>query len=162
MIDFGKDTDTGADPGADSGAALSRLQDTALRLLAGLNRPPRSMRLRTDQAEICLEWPEQAGPAPVPGVAAADQQLPVADDGATYLTAEMVGAFYRSPEPGAPPFVQVGDIVRQGEQIGIIEAMKLMIPAEATAAGRVREVLVTDGAAVAYGDRLFVIEPIDG
>ncbi|GGQ86310.1 acetyl-CoA carboxylase biotin carboxyl carrier protein [Couchioplanes azureus] len=150
--------------GTESGAALDQLQDTALRLLAGLNRPPRSMKLRNDGAEIQLEWPEQAAAAstaPVlgPADATAPVTAPAATDDGAYLTAEMVGAFYHAPEPGAAPFVQVGDAIRQGQQIGIIEAMKLMIPAEAAVAGTVRQVLVADGAMVEYGDRLFLIDP---
>jgi acetyl-CoA carboxylase biotin carboxyl carrier protein len=143
------------------GAAIEELRHAALRLLAGLARPPRSLTLRTDRTEIQLEWPEQPGPRP--GPSEADTARPVAaGDEQTYLTADMVGAFYPCPEPGAPPFVAAGDVVAKGQQVGIIEAMKMMIPYEATHAGRVVEVLVAEGAAVAYGDRLFAIDPTDG
>ncbi|MFD3702469.1 acetyl-CoA carboxylase biotin carboxyl carrier protein [Nocardia sp. NPDC058658] len=76
------------------------------------------------------------------------------------LTAETVGVFYRSPEPGAAPFVSVGDPVRAGRQVGIIEAMKLMIPVTAAEEGVVAELLVDDGAAVEHGQPLIVFEAL--
>ena len=56
---------------------------------------------------------------------------PVADDGLHYVCAAIVGTFYRGPEPGAAPFVSEGDMVRPGQQIAILEAMKMMMPVEA-------------------------------
>lgn len=76
------------------------------------------------------------------------------------LTAETVGVFYRSPEPGAAPFVSVGDPVRAGQQVGIIEAMKLMIPVTATTEGVVAELLVDNGDAVEHGQPLIVLEAL--
>lgn len=76
------------------------------------------------------------------------------------LTAETVGVFYRSPEPGAAPFVAVGDPVRAGQQVGIIEAMKLMIPVTATREGVVAELLVDNGDAVEHGQPLIVFEAL--
>lgn len=76
------------------------------------------------------------------------------------LTAETVGVFYRSPEPGAAPFVSVGDPVRAGQQVGIIEAMKLMIPVTATKEGVVAELLVDNGDAVEHGQPLIVFEAL--
>jgi acetyl-CoA carboxylase biotin carboxyl carrier protein len=78
-----------------------------------------------------------------------------------YVTAHMVGVFYRAAQPGDGPFADLGDVLELGQQVGIIEAMKLMIPVEADVAGRVVEVLVSDGAAVEYGDRLFAVEPVE-
>ena len=72
---------------------------------------------------------------------------------------QVVGMFYRSREPGAEPFVQPGDVVRPGQQVGIIEAMKLMIPVEADLDGQVLDALLADGTPVEYGDRLFAVEP---
>ncbi|MEV6060326.1 acetyl-CoA carboxylase biotin carboxyl carrier protein subunit [Nocardia asteroides] len=76
------------------------------------------------------------------------------------LTAETVGVFYRSPEPGAAPFVSVGDPVRAGQQVGIIEAMKLMIPVTATREGVVAELLVDNGDAVEHGQPLIEFEAL--
>ncbi|WP_067804793.1 acetyl-CoA carboxylase biotin carboxyl carrier protein [Nocardia beijingensis] len=76
------------------------------------------------------------------------------------LTAETVGVFYRAPEPGAAPFVAEGDPVRAGQQVGIVEAMKLMIPVTATREGRVAEFLVENGEAVEHGAPLLVLEVV--
>jgi acetyl-CoA carboxylase biotin carboxyl carrier protein len=73
------------------------------------------------------------------------------------LCAGTVGTFYRAPEPGAAPFVAEGDTVRPGQQVAIIEAMKLMIPVEAERAGVVIEFLVADRAPVEYGQPLMLL-----
>jgi acetyl-CoA carboxylase biotin carboxyl carrier protein len=69
----------------------------------------------------------------------------------------MVGTFYRAPSPGADPFVQVGDTVKEGQTICIIEAMKLLNEIESDLAGVIKEILVENGQAVEYGQPLFVI-----
>jgi acetyl-CoA carboxylase biotin carboxyl carrier protein len=66
--------------------------------------------------------------------------------------------FYRAPQPGAPAFVSEGDLVAPGQQVAIIEAMKLMIPVEADRVGRISAVLVSDGQPVEYGQPLFALE----
>jgi acetyl-CoA carboxylase biotin carboxyl carrier protein len=84
-----------------------------------------------------------------------------ADGGAanlTYLTAPSVGVFYHSSEPGAAPFVQVGDHVTVGQQVGILEVMKLMIPIEAEIAGRIVEVCQPNATSVEYGERLLGLD----
>lgn len=78
-----------------------------------------------------------------------------------HVTAPTVGVFYAAPEPGAPPFVQPGDQVAPGQQIGIVEAMKLMIPVEADATGTVVEVLVASGTPVEFGERLLALAATD-
>ena len=70
----------------------------------------------------------------------------------------MVGTFYRSASPGAPAFVEIGSVVKLGEPICIIEAMKIMNEIEADAAGTIREILCENGQAVEFGQPLFVIE----
>jgi oxaloacetate decarboxylase alpha subunit len=72
----------------------------------------------------------------------------------------MVGVFYRAPEPGAPPFVEVGDVVVQGQTLCLIEAMKLFNELKADAAGRVRAIHAENGETVEYGQLLFELEPI--
>jgi len=69
----------------------------------------------------------------------------------------MVGTFYRSPSPGAKAFVEVGQTVKAGDTLCIIEAMKLLNEIEAEVAGEVKEVLVDNGQPVEYGQPLFVI-----
>ncbi|WP_052914431.1 acetyl-CoA carboxylase biotin carboxyl carrier protein [Protofrankia coriariae] len=68
-----------------------------------------------------------------------------------------MGVFYRAPEPGAKPFVAEGDLITRGQQVAIIEAMKLMIPVEADASGRVLEILVADGTPVEHGQPLLTV-----
>ncbi len=93
-----------------------------------------------------------AGAAPA-GAAAA----PPAPAGHT-LKSPMVGTFYRSPSPGAPSFVEVGQAVTKGQTLCIIEAMKLLNEIESDAAGTVKAILVENGQPVEYGQPLFVIE----
>lgn len=81
------------------------------------------------------------------------------DDGMQRVCAPMIGTFYHSPEPGAPPFVAVGDSVVPGQQIGILEVMKMMSSVEAHVPGTVREILVPDGGAVEFQQALIVVEP---
>ena len=70
----------------------------------------------------------------------------------------MVGTAFRAPEPGAKPYVEVGDTVRQGDTLLIIEAMKTMNQIPAPRAGRVTKILVDDGQPVEYGEPLLIIE----
>jgi acetyl-CoA carboxylase biotin carboxyl carrier protein len=75
------------------------------------------------------------------------------------ITSPMVGTFYRSPEPGAPPFVEVGQAVEPDTTVCIIEVMKLMNTLPAGCQGVVTQIRVGDGEAVEYGQLLIVIEP---
>lgn len=77
------------------------------------------------------------------------------------VTSPMVGTFYRAPAPDAPPYVEVGDRVRQGQTLCILEAMKLMNELESEVAGTVREVAVQNADPVEFGQILFRIE-LDG
>jgi acetyl-CoA carboxylase biotin carboxyl carrier protein len=74
------------------------------------------------------------------------------------LKAPMVGTFYRSPSPDAKVFVEVGQNVKAGETVCIIEAMKLMNEIEADATGMVKAILVENGQPVEYGQPLLIIE----
>jgi acetyl-CoA carboxylase biotin carboxyl carrier protein len=151
---------TAAEPDEDD--LLTPLRNCVLSLLDGFERAPKSLRVRAHQVEIEVEWPEQEAGAALPGHVTFHAETSPAVSGHEYLTAGNVGVFYRSPEPGAKPFVELGDTVTPGQQIGIIEAMKLMIPVEADAAGTIVEVLAADGASVEYGEKLFAIEPAGG
>lgn len=73
------------------------------------------------------------------------------------VASPMVGTFYRCPTPGAKAFVEVGDTVKKGQTICIIEAMKLMNEIEADADGVIKEVLVENGEPVEYGEPLFIM-----
>lgn len=94
-----------------------------------------------------------AAPAPVAAAAAVPEE-PVGHT----LKAPMVGTFYRSPSPGSPPFVEVGQSVSKGQTLCIIEAMKLLNEIESDVSGTVKAVLTENGQPVEYGQPLFVIE----
>ena len=74
------------------------------------------------------------------------------------ITSPLVGTFYSSPSPDAPSFVNVGDRVKKGQVIGIIEAMKLMNELESDFDGVVKEILVKDETVVEFGQPLFILE----
>ena len=75
------------------------------------------------------------------------------------IEAPMVGTFYRASSPTAEPYVSEGDLVKEGQILCIIEAMKLMNEVETRAAGRIAKILADNGQAVEYGQPLFLIEP---
>ncbi len=100
-------------------------------------------------------------PAPGPAAAAAPAAAPAAEpergQEGHLVKAPMVGTFYRSPSPDAKPFIEVGQAVKEGDTICIIEAMKLMNEIEADASGVVKAVLVENGQPVEYGQPLFIL-----
>mgnify|MGYP003137154583 FL=1 len=99
-----------------------------------------------------------AAPATEAASASAQQQpaTPAQPQGHA-VKAPMVGTFYRAPNPGASPFVEVGQSVKEGEPLCIIEAMKLLNEIEADKAGVIKEILVENGEPVEYGQPLFII-----
>ena len=103
--------------------------------------------------------PVMAAPAAAPAAsapAAPAAAPPEAQEGHV-VKAPMVGTFYRSPSPDAKPFVEVGQVVKEGDTICIIEAMKLMNEIEADASGSVKAILVENGQPVEYGQPLFIL-----
>jgi acetyl-CoA carboxylase biotin carboxyl carrier protein len=109
-----------------------------------------------------------AAPAPVMAPAAAESRAapaaapaagaePEAGQEGHVVKAPMVGTFYRSPSPDAKVFVEVGQAVKEGDTICIIEAMKLMNEIEADASGSVKAILVENGQPVEYGQPLFIL-----
>ena len=100
--------------------------------------------------------PSEASPAPPPATATpAEPGPPVPEE--HVVKAPMVGTFYRAPGPDAKAFVEVGQSVKEGQTICVIEAMKLMNEIEADATGMVRAILVENGQPVEYGQPLFII-----
>lgn len=101
--------------------------------------------------------PTAAAPAPAVAAAPAVEAAPARASGET-VNSPMVGTVYMSPQPGADPFVKVGDTVAAGQTIMIVEAMKTMNPIPAPRGGKIVELLVADGQPVEYGEPLAVIE----
>ena len=101
----------------------------------------------------------QSAPAPV-AVPVAAPVAPVVEEVAAghAVKSPMVGTFYRASSPGAKPFVEVGDSIKEGETICIIEAMKILNEIEADKSGTVTKILCENGQAVEYGQPLFIIE----
>jgi acetyl-CoA carboxylase biotin carboxyl carrier protein len=97
-----------------------------------------------------------AAPVAAPAAAAAPVQPEPGQEGHV-VKAPMVGTFYRSPSPDAKAFIEVGQSVKEGQTICIIEAMKLMNEIEADASGVVKAILVENGQPVEYGQPLFII-----
>lgn len=147
-------------------SVLADLRRHARQLVAEVAGPVRRVRLRSGDTVLEVEWHESAtaepGPAPqAPAVSPAPPPAPrpAAPTGRVEVRSPMVGTFYRAPEPGAAPFVTVGDMVRPGQVVGIVEAMKLMNEVTAERSGRVVEVLVGDGRPVEYDQPLVTLDP---
>ena len=111
------------------------------------------------QAAVAAPAPVAAAPAPAAAPAAGDTpaaSAPAASDKA--IKSPMVGTVYLSPEPGAKAFVSVGDKVKKGDTLLLVEAMKTFNPVEADKAGVVKEIYVSDAQPVEYGEALILIE----
>ena len=103
------------------------------------------------------DWAFSEAEAPAGGdKIAAVEALP---DGLLAIAAPLPGAFYRAPQPGAPPFVEVGDTVSENTVVGIIETMKLMNPVHAGCAGTIEQVIVENSAMVDGGVTIMHVRP---
>jgi acetyl-CoA carboxylase biotin carboxyl carrier protein len=99
-----------------------------------------------------VAWPAPLGGSPAPSAAAGSIEHPGA------VRAPIVGTAYLAPQPGAPPFVRLGDIIVEGQPLLIIEAMKVMNQIRAHRPGRVAQILVADAQPVEFGAVLMLIE----
>ncbi|MGH3685607.1 MAG: acetyl-CoA carboxylase biotin carboxyl carrier protein [Pseudonocardiaceae bacterium] len=153
-------------------ALLAEVRGSVLRLLAELPRMPQRVRVSARDVAVELQWPAPGPLPPVTVVATEAPALAVTDLAVTgpdgpppprghQVTAPTVGTFYRAPERGALPFVEVGDVVSPGHQVAILEVMKLMLPVEADRHGVVAEVLRRDGQPVEFGEPLFVLDLVE-
>lgn len=120
-------------------------------------------RIRVSRMQAGGVAPAFAMAPPTPAATtAASAPPPAATDSAKNhpgaVTSPMVGTVYVAPEPGAKPFVAVGDSVKDGQTLLLIEAMKTMNPIRAPRAGKVTQILVTNAAPVEYGEVLLIIE----
>ncbi len=123
------------------------------------------LRLKSRRAEIFSSAPAprptaavSGGPAEAPAAAAPKPGGPVKDPNVTIITAPLVGTFYRSPGPDAASFVEVGQRVKKGQTLCIIEAMKLMNELESDVDGVVVACLAENGRPVEYGEPLFHVK----
>jgi acetyl-CoA carboxylase biotin carboxyl carrier protein len=139
-------------------AVVSQARILATGLPGALSR----LSVTVGEHRVDIEWHEPVTTAAAGAVAAApaavEHVAETVSDGHA-VVAPLVGTFYLAPEPGAQAFVSEGDLVEAGQQIGIVEAMKIMNRIEADRAGRVAKILVADGSMVEYGQELLIIEP---
>lgn len=112
------------------------------------------------QGQVLMMQPQAQPMAAVahaaPAAAPAPEAAPAEPSGHV-VKSPMVGTFYRSSAPGSAPFVEIGTVVKEGDTLCIIEAMKLLNEIDADASGTIRQVLVENGQAVEFGQPLFII-----
>jgi acetyl-CoA carboxylase biotin carboxyl carrier protein len=119
------------------------------------------IRVVREQVAAVAHVPHAPRPAPAAApvaVAAEPAARELAESHPGAVRAPMVGTVYLTPEPGAPPFVSLGDEIREGQTLLIIEAMKVMNPIRAPRGGRLVQLLVNSGDPVEYGELLMIIE----
>jgi acetyl-CoA carboxylase biotin carboxyl carrier protein len=126
------------------------------------------IRIKSGAGQVAVAVPQIVAAAPVMAPVAAPAAsapvpaaAPAEDDGGelAIVKSPIVGTFYRAAEPGAKAFASVGDVVRKGQVLCIIEAMKLMNEIDSEYDGEITSVYVENGQAVQYGERLFAIRP---
>ncbi|GGQ81169.1 acetyl-CoA carboxylase biotin carboxyl carrier protein [Couchioplanes azureus] len=173
------------DDGGYHALLLEQMRRSVAAMAGDATTPLRRVRLSLGAATVEVEWesrtpvepvhlpvltapaavaatPAAAPAVPAPAVAVpAAAPEPGAAPGEHVITSPLVGTFYTTPEPGAAPFVKVGDTVVAGQQIGIVEAMKLMNPVEADRSGTVLRLLAGSGDAVEYEQGLIVVAATD-
>jgi acetyl-CoA carboxylase biotin carboxyl carrier protein len=147
-------------------SVLELVRGNAVQLLAALRHPPSALRIHAGGVVVEAEWPVNGtatgavdGDAHGAIAAGDDAQAGETATERHALRAPAVGVFYRAPEPGAKPFVDVGDSVRAGQQVAIVEIMKLMVPVHADVGGMIVEVLKENGDHVEYDEALFALDP---
>ena len=106
---------------------------------------PHAAMIATPKAEVVIPVPEAA--------------TELAKTNEVTVSSPIVGTFYRAPAPDKAPYVQAGDMVKKGQVLCIVEAMKLMNEIESETSGKILQILIENGQPVEYGQPLFVIEP---
>ncbi|MGH3694679.1 MAG: acetyl-CoA carboxylase biotin carboxyl carrier protein [Pseudonocardiaceae bacterium] len=135
-------------------AALETLVRSVIEISRIAPHLPSRISVRFGCASVEVQWP-------VAGGASHESVADPTVDHRDGVRSPLVGTFYRAPEPGAPPFVEVGDSVQAGQQVAVVEAMKLMNTIVADRAGRISEVLVDDGQPVEFDQLLFLLTPLE-
>jgi acetyl-CoA carboxylase biotin carboxyl carrier protein len=138
---------------------LRTVCDAARELVAAAPAQPATVRVQAADIVVEMAWANTAATAPV--TVAAPAPAPAEEPATAFhsVRAATVGTFYQAPEPGAKPFVTVGAVVQAGQQVGILEAMKLMMPVEADVAGEIADILA-DGTPVEFDQPLVGIRPL--
>ncbi len=148
--------------GRDEHPSPERVADL-VRALAGVMQQDSVTELDLDLGSLTLRMRRAAGPsAPVAAPVSADVEVAKPEAPGHVVSAPMVGTFYTSPTPSAPPFVAVGDFVTAGQTIGIIEAMKIMNEITTDRSGVVLEFLVDNAQPVEYGSPLIRVSDTRG
>ena len=109
-------------------------------------------------AHAAAPAPAAGAAAPVVALAAPPVPEPAAEPAGKVIKSPMVGTFYRAASPGAKPFVEIGDAIKEGQPVCIIEAMKIMNEIEADCSGKILRILCENGQAVEFGQPLFIVE----
>ncbi len=111
------------------------------------------------QGGTTMQYSPMMMPQQMAAPAAATPEKPAAavEKPGKMITSPFVGTFYRSPSPDAPPFVEVGSVIREGQALCIVEAMKLMNEIEADCSGTIVEILVENGKPVEFGQKLYKV-----
>ena len=143
---------------AESGVSEVEIEDDELRLV--VRTSPKSPPMSTVPAPVVVhEVPATPPKDSTPPENTAPPAEVKAEPKGQVLRAPIVGTFYTASSPEAEPFVRVGDVVKPGDVLCIIEAMKLMNEIEAEVGGTIREILVENAQPVQYDEPLFVVEP---
>ena len=151
---------------AKSGATEVDLEIDNIKI--SIKSPPKKKRGEEDEiVKIIKEVtpaaiaPAAIAPDPVAQMPAKSEENQTSKDDANYITikASMIGTFYRSASPENPPFVSIGDSIKEGDTICIIEAMKLFNEIESEVSGKVVKVLVDDNTPIEFDQPLFLIDP---
>ena len=139
---------------------VAALREQATELVQQIPGPLHKLSVAAGDSVVTVEWadPDAASAAAEATNGAAPAKETQEDGDRVPVTAPLVGTFYRSPEPGADPFVEVGGTVEADQTVGIVEAMKLMNPVKAPRAGTVAAIHVEDGEMVEYGQSLLDLE----
>ncbi|MFC9357939.1 acetyl-CoA carboxylase biotin carboxyl carrier protein [Rhodococcus sp. NPDC057014] len=153
----------------ESGWASMTLEIDGIRVTVGKDGPPAPAAAVPAPASTPAPAPAAAAPpAPAPAAVAppapAPEVTPAAVDttGCIEVRAQTVGAFWAAPSPGDPPFVQVGQTVEAGQQIAIVEVMKLMNPVVTPHGGEIVQICAANADLVEFDQVLFLIRPTDG
>jgi len=152
---------------AKSGATEVSLEIDNIKI--SIKSPTKKKRGSSDEGEpttIIQQGPAQVMAAPIVSsapvtVIETSTPAPVADENSNYITikASMIGTFYRSTSPESPPFVSVGDTIKEGDTLCVIEAMKLFNEIESEISGKIIKVLVDDSTPIEFDQALFLVDP---